>query len=41
MKNKMVIGLVVLMLFLSATARKHGQSPEASLDRQSPVTAIQ
>jgi hypothetical protein len=41
MNNKLVIGVVVLMLLLSATACKHGQSPEASLDSQSPITAIQ
>ena len=39
MKNKFVIGLVVLMLALSAAACKVEHSPEVSPGSQTPVTA--
>lgn len=40
MKDKIVIGLVVLMLVLSAAACKVEHSPEVSPGGQPPVTAI-
>jgi hypothetical protein len=41
MKNKIVIGLVVLMLLLSAVACKHGQSPELSPSNPTPVSVTE